>query len=304
MDGILLMHKPQNFTSFDVVAKLRGILRTKKLGHAGTLDPMATGVLPVFVGSATKACNLLPDSDKTYIASLRLGLTTDTQDIWGRVTATCSHSVTAAQFRAAAARFNGEVTQLTPMFSAVKVDGQRLYDIARKGGEVERPTRTVFIHSLTVLNEDEQAGEYTIEVSCSKGTYIRTLCNDIGESLGCGAVMTSLVRTKAAGFMLNDCLTFDDVQQLMEEETLAGQLIPVEQAFMSLPSVRLSEEDTRRFKNGVKLDIVALTLSFTEENIRVYGFNGEFIGLGYIDKDTQLLRVRTLFGNNLSEKLK
>ncbi|SDM86010.1 tRNA pseudouridine(55) synthase TruB [Acetanaerobacterium elongatum] len=302
MDGILLMNKPQNFTSFDVVAKLRGILKTKKLGHAGTLDPMATGVLPVFVGSATKACNLLPDSDKTYIASLRLGITTDTQDIWGKVTAARPHSVTAAQFRAAAARFAGEITQLTPMYSAVKVDGQRLYDIARKGGEVERPTRTIYIHSLAVLNEDEQAGEYTIEVSCSKGTYIRTLCSDIGESLGCGAAMTSLVRTKAAGFTLNDCLTFDDVQRLMEEGALSEQLIDVERAFMSLPSVRLSEEDTRRFKNGVKLDISALTVPLTEDNIRVYGFNEEFIGLGYIEQDTQLLRVRSFFENNMYKK--
>lgn len=295
MDGILLMHKPQNFTSFDVVAKLRGILKTKKLGHAGTLDPMATGVLPVFVGNATKACNLLPDSDKTYIASLRLGVTTDTLDIWGRVTTTRSHSVTTAQFKAAAERFTGEIVQLTPMYSAVKVDGQRLYDIARKGGEVERPTRTAFIRSLTVLDEDEQAGEYTIEVSCSKGTYIRTLCSDIGESLGYGAVMTSLVRTKAAGFSLKDCLTFDDVQRLMEEETLIQRLIPVEQALTSLPSVSLSEENTRRFKNGVKLDISELVLLQTDDNIRVYGFNGEFIGLGYIEKDTCLLRVRAFF---------
>ncbi len=296
VDGILLMNKPQDFTSFDMVAKLRGILKTKRLGHAGTLDPMATGVLPIFVGGATKACNLLPNSDKTYVASLRLGLTTDTQDIWGTVIHTREHAVTAEQFAAAAARFVGEIPQLVPMYSAVKVDGRRLYDIARKGGEVERPTRTVTIQSLTVLHSDGQAGEYTIEVSCSKGTYLRTLCHDIGEALGCGAVMTALKRTRAAGFVLKDCLTFDEVQRLMEAGELEQTLIPIEKAFESLPAVQLNEENTRRFLNGVKLDAVALSLAPTRENIRVYAHDGSFLGLGYIEEETQLLRVRSFFG--------
>ncbi len=291
MNGVLLVNKPQKFTSFDVVAKLRGILKTKKIGHGGTLDPMATGVLPVFVGAATGACDLVPDTDKTYIAGLRLGVVTDTQDIWGKVTQTSAHKVTVNQFASVAGRFVGDIMQIPPMYSAVKVDGKRLYEHARRGEVVERPARAVTIHSLRIQCADEPGGEYTIEVSCSKGTYIRTLCADIGDMLGCGAAMTSLVRTCSMGFPLDRCLTLEQIGHRAQRGVIDEILIPTERLFLGLPALHLNDEQTRLFLNGVKLSV---DLSDTGD-VRIYGQEGGFIGLGYIEAKSGKLRVRKFF---------
>lgn len=292
MDGVLLVNKPQNFTSFDVVAKLRGILKTRKIGHGGTLDPMATGVLPVFVGSATGACDLVPDTDKTYIASLKLGIVTDTQDIWGKVVQQTSDcAVTLAHFSQIAGRFLGDIMQVPPMYSAVKIGGKKLYELARRGEEIERPSRLVTIHSLRIQSANEPDGEFVIEVSCSKGTYIRTLCADIGDMLGCGAALTALVRTCAMGFELERCLTLEEIERRVAAGEREELLIPTERIFLTLPALHLNEDQTRRFLNGVKLAI-----DITDEgDMRVYGANGAFLGLGTAEPGTGRMRVRKFF---------
>lgn len=231
LNGILCIDKPQGFTSFDVVAKLRGIAKTRRIGHAGTLDPMATGVLPLFLGRATKACDLLPDQDKRYTAVFRLGLETDTLDITGTVVSEHPVEVSEAQVREAASRFTGEILQVPPMYSALKVGGKKLCDLARQGVEVEREARPVRIHRLEFLSCDSAAQTYTIDVACSKGTYIRTLVADIGRVLGCGAVLTALRRTEAAGYDLGGCVTLEEVQGCADAGRLPDLLRPVSSAF-------------------------------------------------------------------------
>ena len=254
-NGILCIDKPEGFTSFDVVAKLRGIAGTRRVGHAGTLDPMATGVLPLFFGRATKACDILPRQDKRYLADFRLGVTTDTQDETGRVLCERDPSgVSEADVRKAAARFTGEIMQVPPMYSALRVEGKRLYELARQGVEVERKARPVTIHSLDFVSWDGASHTCRIDVHCSKGTYIRTLVADIGEALGCGAVMTGLRRTMAAGFTLADCVTIGEAGDLAREGRFAEALLPVGAAFAGLPRARLSEKQAKMFLNGVRLD--------------------------------------------------
>lgn len=218
MNGILCMNKPQDFTSFDVIGKLRGILHMKRLGHTGTLDPMATGVLPILVGTATKACDILPNQDKTYQATVVFGKATDTLDIWGKPLQDYPEQhVTEAALRAILPEFLGDITQLPPMYSAVSVNGKRLYELARKGETVERPTRTVHIDAITLDAFDETQQTATLTVSCGKGTYIRTLLSDIGQRLGGDAVMTALTRTAACGYPLQECLTFEQVAAAMAD---------------------------------------------------------------------------------------
>ena len=197
MNGIILVDKPKDFTSFDVCAKMRGILKTRSVGHGGTLDPMATGVLPIFVGRATKCCDILPISDKTYIAGLKLGITTDTEDITGAVLAQSDVKITKDQLHKVVGSFVGNISQVPPMYSAVKVNGKKLYDLARQGITVERKARSITIYSINILSEDYEKNEFILEVSCSKGTYIRTLCSDIGRALGCGGTLFSLRRAMA-----------------------------------------------------------------------------------------------------------
>ena len=205
-NGIIIIDKPADWTSMDVCAKLRGILKEKKIGHGGTLDPMATGVLPVFVGSATRAVEFAERGDKEYIAGLRLGLTTNTQDTTGEITAESPVAVTAAELAAVLPQFTGPIQQIPPMFSAIKREGKKLYELARAGKEVERTPRPVTIHALEVLEQTGPA-DYLLRVRCSKGTYVRTLCHDIGQALGCGGCMSSLRRTMAAGFTLAEAVT-------------------------------------------------------------------------------------------------
>lgn len=273
MNGILCMNKPQDFTSFDVIGKLRGILHMKRLGHTGTLDPMATGVLPILVGTATKACDILPNQDKTYQATVVFGKATDTLDIWGKPLQNYPEQhVTEAALRAILPEFLGDITQLPPMYSAVSVNGKRLYELARKGETVERPTRTVHIDAITLDAFDETQQTATLTVSCGKGTYIRTLLSDIGQRLGGDAVMTALTRTAACGYPLQDCLTFEQVAAAMADGTLEEHLLPTDSLFSSYPKLRLNAAQERMFCNGVKLDLNRLRNLQPDQDIyTVYG---------------------------------
>ncbi len=292
-NGVLCIDKPQAFTSFDIIAKLRGILHIRRLGHAGTLDPMATGVLPILVGRATRACDILPDQDKTYLASFQLGLTSDTQDIWGNVSGQEGRPVVSRQaVEAVLPRFRGRIQQLPPMYSAVQVGGQRLYDLARQGVEVERSPRPVEIHRLELLSFSEDTQSGSLEISCSKGTYIRTICHDIGAALGCGAVVTALRRTRASGFSIQDCVTLDQLQKAAGqiEESL---LFPLGRAFESLPAIWLDPHRARMFLNGVQLDLKRLRCPQSEGDVRVMG-GGVFLGVAQADRQRGILHTKKI----------
>lgn len=295
MDGILLIDKPQGFTSFDVVAKLRGITHERKIGHAGTLDPMATGILPLFLGRATRLCDILPDQDKQYTATFELGYTTDTQDATGQVLTRSTVAVETGRVQQVLDSFVGSYDQMPPMYSAVQVGGRRLYDIARAGGEVERTPRPVTIRSIRLLQADEQAHCYTVDVSCSKGTYIRTLCHDIGQVLGCGATLTALRRTRAAGFALQQCITIGEAQQLADAGQLEEHLLPIDSALRSLPRLDLGEWHSRMFSNGVPLSLEKHRFPYLEGSFTVYDARGCFLGLGRMDGPQGALRVDKLF---------
>ena len=290
--GVLCVNKPQDFTSFDVVAKLRGILRIKRLGHGGTLDPMATGVLPVFVGTATKACDIMPDTTKSYRAGFRLGVTTDTQDITGEVRTESGMPVSREDILARLPEFTGTIMQLPPMYSAVQVNGQRLYDLARKGIEVEREAREIEVFSLDLTEYDAEKREGVLEISCGKGTYIRTIINDLGAALGCGGIMTSLVRTGSGGFTLDDCFTFEEIQQARDEDRLEELILPISRVFEKLPAIRLGEAQTRMYRSGVKLDTSRVRdIKEDVTEYAVYGFDGGFIGTAIVDSEAGELRV-------------
>ncbi|MBE6844239.1 MAG: tRNA pseudouridine(55) synthase TruB [Ruminococcus sp.] len=290
-NGIICINKPEGFTSFDVIAKMRGILKMKKLGHSGTLDPMATGVLPVFAGSATKAISIIPEMGKSYRAGFRLGVTTDTYDITGEILEEKTFSKSFAEIEQALSAFRGTITQLPPMYSAVQVNGKRLYDLARKGIEVERPSREVEISRLELLEYDESTGMGVLEMSCSKGTYVRSVIHDMGQSLGSGAVMTSLVRTCSNGFVLDECITLEQLERLRDEEKLSEIIKPVESLFGSLPKLYLSEKKTGMYKNGVKLILDRLPIESGQERVRVYGADRRFIGIAQTDREENVLRV-------------
>lgn len=297
MNGILCMNKPQDFTSFDVIGKLRGILHMKRLGHTGTLDPMATGVLPILVGTATKACDILPNQDKTYQATVVFGKATDTIDIWGKPLQDYPEQhVTEAALRAILPEFLGDITQLPPMYSAVSVNGKRLYELARKGETVERPTRTVHIDAITLDAFDETQQTATLTISCGKGTYIRTLLSDIGQRLGGDAVMTALTRTAACGYPLQECLTFEQVAAAMADGTLEEHLLPTDSLFSSYPKLRLNAAQERMFCNGVKLDLNRLRNLQPDQDIyTVYGATGTFLGTALADRTQQELRIGKRF---------
>ena len=296
MNGIICVNKPQDFTSFDVVAKLRGILKMKRLGHGGTLDPMATGVLPVFVGNATKACDIMPDNTKSYRAGFRLGAVSDTQDIWGKVAEKSDMAVSRGDIEGIMPEFIGKIMQLPPMYSAVQVNGQRLYDLARQGIEVERQAREIEVESLVLEEYDSSTREGVMSIACGKGTYIRTIISDIGEKLGCGGIMTSLVRTSSGGFTLDDCFTFEEIQQARDEDRLEELILPIERVFVKLPKLRLGEAQTRMYRNGVKLDLTKLRdIRSGEDNYGVFGADGVFIGTAFADRENGILRV----GKNL-----
>ena len=273
-NGIIVIDKQQEWTSMDVCAKLRGIFREKRIGHAGTLDPMATGVLPVFVGRATRAVEFAGEGEKEYVAGLRLGLVTNTQDTSGEVLEERPVSVTGEALEQVLERFRGEIQQVPPMYSAIKINGKKLYELARKGREVERPARKVTIHALT-LESREGERDFTIRVRCSKGTYVRTLCHDIGQALGCGGCMSSLRRTMAAGFTLEDAVTLDEVQQAEDPEKL---LLPVDAYFAGRPVLILKPDLEKKVRNG--MTVILPQAPGVSGECRVYGESGEFLALG------------------------
>lgn len=297
MTGIICVNKEKDITSFGVCAKMRGILKEKKVGHTGTLDPMATGVLPIMIGGATRFLDYLPESDKGYRAVFVLGKTTDTLDITGTVTAENEVNASKADVESVLTQFKGRIMQTPPMYSAVSVNGKRLYDLARQGIEVEREKREVEIKSLELADCNEAENEYTIDVLCTKGTYIRTLIDDIGRVLGCGAVMTSLVRTYAMGFTLDDCKTLAQLQLLKDSgEGFDSVLLPLEKALGAYDKVVVSPAQSNRFKNGGALDLVRLKKQLNADEIyRVYSSDGDFLGLGKA-VETQL-KVEKFFLN-------
>ena len=297
MTGIICVNKEKDITSFGVCAKMRGILKEKKVGHTGTLDPMATGVLPIMIGGATRFLDYLPESDKGYRAVFVLGKTTDTLDITGTVTAENEVNASKADVESVLTQFKGRIMQTPPMYSAVSVNGKRLYDLARQGIEVEREKREVEIKSLELADCNENENEYPIDVLCTKGTYIRTLIDDIGRVLGCGAVMTSLVRTYAMGFTLDDCKTLAQLQLLKDSgERFDSVLLPLEKALGAYDKVVVSPAQSNRFKNGGALDLVRVKKQLNADEIyRVYSSDGDFLGLGK-SVETQL-KVEKFFVN-------
>lgn len=294
MTGIIILDKPKDITSFGAVARVRRICGEKKCGHSGTLDPMATGVLTVMLGGATRFCELLPSHDKSYIASFRLGTVTDTLDITGKVLETRPVTASSSDVLDALESFTGEISQLPPMYSAISVNGQRLYDLARQGIEVERQARTVYIHSAELLESDDDSHEYKISVSCSSGTYIRSLIDDIGKKLGCGAVMTDLRRTSANGFSADAAVTVEQLEAAAQNGTLESILIPVEKALEIYPSVQVTEAQAKRFSNGGELDLNRIKCAKMTGYYRVFGPDGAFLGLGEI-RDPENLLVKRVY---------
>lgn len=296
MTGIILLDKPEGITSFGAVARVRRICSEKKCGHTGTLDPMATGVLTIMLGGATRFCELLPGHDKAYVASFRLGTVTDTLDITGKILETREVTATAEQVREKLTEFVGEISQLPPMYSAVSVDGKRLYELARQGIEVERKSRQVTVYSIEMLSENEESGEYTISVECSSGTYIRTLISDLGEALGCGAVMTDLRRTKANGFGSENAVTLEELSAAAENGTLEELIIPVDKALEEYPVIKVTAAQAKRFSNGGELDLQRLKYPRTLGYFRIYDPENRFIGLGEIGTGDSLAVKRVYQG--------
>ncbi len=286
--GVILINKPEGFTSFDVIAKCRGILKERRLGHSGTLDPMATGVLPIFIGKATKACDMLPDNEKSYRAGFKLGYSTDTQDTTGETLATSGKKATEAQVASALGHLKGEINQLPPMYSAVKVDGKRLYDLARQGVTVERKPRVITVYDIALCGFDEENQEGILEISCSKGTYIRTIINDLGEMLGTLGCMSSLVRTSSSGFTLDKCITLEDLQTLAEKGEIESVITPVDECFKCYEMIKLSDKQASMYKNGIKLDLGRLGIK-NAGTYRVYA--DEFLGLAQADISAGELKI-------------
>ena len=284
MDGIVIVDKPKGWTSQDVVSKLRGVFRTRRIGHGGTLDPMATGVLPVFVGRATRGVEFFEHAEKIYEAELLLGTVTDTEDVTGTVLETRPVSVSREQLEDILSRFRGEISQIPPMYSAIKINGQKLYDLARKGQEVERKPRKITIFSLECLDFDGSTA--VLRVHCSKGTYIRTLCKDIGQALGCGGCMAALRRVQAGDYGISQAVTL---------ETLAGcenpekYLLPVDSLFSAYPAVTLTPNQEKRCRNGNSFSV-----TLPEGRYRAYSQSGEFLMLAAVEKGN-MTTVKSFF---------
>lgn len=294
MDGILCVDKPQEMTSFSCCALLRRLTGEKKVGHAGTLDPMATGVLPLMFGKATRAIPLLPTHDKRYRATLQFGKRSDTLDIWGAVTDTGHANPTVSAIEEALPAFRGEILQVPPMMSALKKDGVRLYELARQGIEIEREARPVTIHTLKIETYDIERGLLEFVCECSAGTYIRTLCDDLGRVLGCGAVMTALRRVAAAGYTETVCLTPEECRAAAEDGRLTARILPVDTAFTVYPAVTVTAAQAVRFRNGGELAVDRVSgLPQTAETVRIYSPEGTFLGLGCADDEA--IRIVRIF---------
>ncbi len=294
MTGFVFLDKGEGITSFFAASRLRKIFGIKKIGHTGTLDPMATGVLPIAIGGATRFIELIPDHDKGYVASFRLGITTDTLDITGEVLSRNEVRVTKADVENALQNFRGEISQLPPMYSAIKKGGVRLYELARQGVEVEREERKVTVYSLELTSDDEENKEYEITVMCSKGTYIRSLISDIGEALGCGATMTKLRRVKANGVTVDRCYTLDELSEMKEKGNLSEALIGVD-TFISYDKIKVSEAQAKRFSNGGALDCNRFGGKKEPGLYSVYSPEGRFLGIGEIKEGSAELSVKRVF---------
>ena len=285
MTGVLIIDKPRDWTSHDVVAKLRGVYHERRAGHSGTLDPMATGVLVVFFGRATRAVERCEQDDKEYEATLRLGMITDTQDTTGQTLEERPVEVTEDALTRVLARFTGPQEHIPPMYSAVKIGGKKLYELARKGQDVERKPRNITVHALELLSFDGR--DARLRIVCSKGTYIRTLCHDIGEALGCGGCMAELCRTRAGRFSLHDSVRLEDVLSAADQTKL---IRPVDSLFSHLPALTLGTKETIRCKNGGEIPNQA----GDDGEYRVYGPDGEFLMLGRLSGGT-LKNVKSFF---------
>ena len=284
MNGIVIIDKPQGWTSQDVTARLRRVFNTRRIGHGGTLDPMATGVLPVFVGRATRGVEFFEHAEKTYEAILQLGLTTDTEDTSGTVLEEKEVNISEADFLGILPQFRGEIQQIPPMYSALKIDGQKLCDLARKGKTVERKPRPITIFELECLEFDRTTAR--LRVRCSKGTYIRTLCKDIGEALGCGGCMAALRRVTAGEYTIEESVP---LETLLEAEDPEAYLRPVDTMFRNYPQIRLSPKQEQRCRNGN-----AFTLNGEEGTYRVYSQTGEFLALSKVE-DGIMSTIKSFF---------
>lgn len=290
MNGIILIDKPQDWTSHDVVAKLRGILHERRIGHSGTLDPLATGLLVVFVGRATRAVEFAEADSKEYIAGLRLGLSTDTQDISGNVIAECSDLPDEGAVRRAVNSFIGDIEQIPPMYSAIKIGGKKLYELARKGQSVERAPRKITVSSIEIIGKE--GNDYILKIACSKGTYIRTLCNDIGALLGCGACMSSLRRVRAGAFSIEDAHSIDEVENAANDGRVVDIMLPVDTLFSALPELKVPESTANRLKTGNIIKISA-----ADGDYRVYSDSGEFLLVGKVENG-KLKTIKSFFEVN------
>lgn len=283
----MLIDKPCDWTSHDVVGKLRGILHERRIGHSGTLDPMATGLLVVFVGRATRAVEFAEADSKEYIAGLRLGISTDTQDITGNTLKSSNSLPSKAELEQALSAFKGEISQIPPMYSAIKVGGRKLYELARRGESVERKPRRVTIDKLDIIGENES--DYVLDVVCSKGTYIRTLCNDIGDTLGCGGCMSSLRRVKAGAFSIEKAHTIDEIQAAADNGGLDEIIIPVDRLFSAYPELTVRDTAEKKLRNGNVIKLAAPNGTY-----RVYTETGGFLLLGEAS-DNKLKTIKSFF---------
>ena len=287
-NGVLVIDKPQDWTSHDVVAKVRRLLHERRTGHGGTLDPMATGILPIFVGRATRAVEFAMEGEKEYVAGLRLGVVTDTQDITGTVLAEQSVRDMHQDLLQVLDQFRGEILQVPPMYSAIKVKGQKLYELARRGQEVERRPRTVTIHSLA-LEEQESQRDFVLRVRCSKGTYVRTLCHDIGQALGCGGTLYALRRILAGGFTQADAVSLEELARAAEAGEGERLLLPVDQCFAQLPALTVDSRARDRIRNGAPFP-----WNTAPGRWRVYGPDGDFLMVGEL-RAGQMYTVKSFF---------
>ncbi len=287
MTGILLVDKEQDWTSSDVVAKLRGVLRERRIGHAGTLDPLATGLLVVMVGRATRASDYLMRHNKKYRARMRFGVTTDTQDITGTVLSQKACSISREQVEDVLPHFLGEILQIPPMYSAIKIKGKKLYEIARRGGEIERQPRSITVSDISLAGWE--AEELVLDITCSAGTYIRTLCHDIGQELGCGACMTGLRRTASGNYRVEQAHTVSEIEHAVRENRLDHLLHPVDSIFSDYPALYADREQEARLRCGS-----AVSSGCPEGIYRVYSPSGEFLLIGKVLKG-QLMTEKSFF---------
>lgn len=289
MQGFLLINKPSDITSFGVCARLRRITGEKRIGHTGTLDPMATGVLPVFIGRPTVLSSFLLCADKRYTATIQLGIATDTDDITGNVLKSGEPITDMQKIKEVINGFLGEQKQLPPMYSAIKKDGVALYKLARKGQQVELDYRDVYIHSIDILSDINENAQFSIDVVCSKGTYIRSLCRDIGEALGCYATLKELTRTKTGSFEINECVPLDD----LNGENIKDYIMPSFKALPHLKDITVTQKQAVRFSNGGALDLERLKYKFTEDGevVKVFCEN-TFLGLGEVGLSSSELKVK------------